>query len=82
MKRVRLGVLPLSHGRFMGTNIFSSTGNWLGLAPIPTDRTLEKLETRLKDSTGFITFLRRVLTWIPEERPSARELLDDPWLTD
>lgn len=55
-------------------------GNWLELAPIPTDRSLEELETRLEDSSGFIAFLRRVLTWIPEDRPTAKELLQDPWL--
>ncbi|KAF5609763.1 CMGC SRPK kinase [Fusarium subglutinans] len=56
-------------------------GKWLGLAPIPKNRSLEELETRLKDSTGFIAFLRRVLTWMPEDRPTAKELLQDPWLT-
>ncbi|KAK0384662.1 hypothetical protein NLU13_8748 [Sarocladium strictum] len=28
----------------------------------------------------FIQFARRMLTWAPEERATARELLDDPWL--
>ncbi|RAH40949.1 kinase-like protein [Aspergillus brunneoviolaceus CBS 621.78] len=28
----------------------------------------------------FLRFLRKVLQWKPEERFSARELLDDPWL--
>lgn len=55
-------------------------GNWLGLAPIPPNRTLEELETRLNDPSRFIAFLRRVLTWVPEERPTAKELLQDPWL--
>ncbi|KAH7306019.1 kinase-like domain-containing protein [Stachybotrys elegans] len=55
-------------------------GNWLGLAPIPANRSLEELETRLKSPSLFIAFLRRVLTWTPEERPTAKELLQDPWL--
>ncbi|KAF4458105.1 CMGC/SRPK protein kinase [Fusarium austroafricanum] len=55
-------------------------GKWLGSAPIPKGRSLEELETRLEDSTSFIAFLRRVLTWVPEDRPTARELLQDPWL--
>ncbi|RMD44859.1 hypothetical protein DV735_g338, partial [Chaetothyriales sp. CBS 134920] len=27
-------------------------------------------------------FIRRIVRWLPEERPSARELLDDPWLKE
>ncbi len=30
--------------------------------------------------TGFLRFLRRILQWDPEKRPSALELLKDPWL--
>ncbi|KAF5024849.1 hypothetical protein F66182_3088 [Fusarium sp. NRRL 66182] len=56
-------------------------GNWLDLAPIPNNRSLEELETKLEDSSGFIAFLRRVLTWTPEDRPTARELLQDPWVS-
>ncbi|KAF5626085.1 CMGC SRPK kinase [Fusarium sp. NRRL 52700] len=62
-------------------DFWDEQGRWLGLAPIPKNRSLEELETRLKDSTGFIAFLRRVLTWMPEDRPTAKELLQDPWLT-
>ncbi|PKY01492.1 kinase-like protein [Aspergillus campestris IBT 28561] len=56
-------------------------GNWLGLAPIPHHRTMEALETRLEDKTGFLRFVRKTLTWMPEERATAKELLQDPWLT-
>lgn len=55
--------------------------NWLGLAPIPDLRTMEALETRLQDTSGFLRFIRRALTWIPEKRATAKELLQDPWLT-
>ncbi|KAL1873370.1 hypothetical protein Plec18167_006421 [Paecilomyces lecythidis] len=57
-------------------------GEWLGLAPIPESRTFESLESRLKDKSGFLQFVRRTLTWMPEQRATARELLKDPWLTD
>lgn len=28
----------------------------------------------------FVAFVRRMLQWVPEERATARELRDDPWL--
>ncbi|RKK86225.1 hypothetical protein BFJ69_g1176 [Fusarium oxysporum] len=55
-------------------------GKWKGLAPIPKNRSLEELETKLGDSSAFIAFLRRILTWMPEHRPTAKVLLQDPWL--
>ncbi|CAP94990.1 Pc21g00930 [Penicillium rubens Wisconsin 54-1255] len=62
-------------------DFWDEQGKWLGLAPIPCDRTIEALETRLEDNTGFLRFIRRALTWIPEERATAKEFLQDPWLT-
>ncbi|RHZ48868.1 hypothetical protein CDV55_101388 [Aspergillus turcosus] len=56
-------------------------GNWLGLAPIPDGRTMEALESRLENNSGFLRFIRRALTWMPEQRATAKELLQDPWLT-
>ncbi|KAH7015131.1 kinase-like domain-containing protein [Ilyonectria destructans] len=32
------------------------------------------------DKDMFIRFIKRMLNWVPEERATARELLDDPWL--
>ncbi|ODM20524.1 hypothetical protein SI65_03577 [Aspergillus cristatus] len=62
-------------------DFWDEQGNWSGLAPIPHDRILEALETRLEDKTAFLRFIRRTLAWIPEERRTAKELLQDPWLT-
>lgn len=61
----------------LGTHL----GEWLGLAPIPYARTMEALERRLEEKSGFLKFIRRALTWMPEARPTAKELLQDPWLT-
>ncbi|KAJ4212422.1 hypothetical protein NW759_011809 [Fusarium solani] len=33
-----------------------------------------------EEKTRFIHFVKRMLTWRPEERSTAKELLDDPWL--
>lgn len=41
---------------------------------------MEALETRLEDKSDFLRFVGRTLTWLPENRPTAGELLQDPWL--
>lgn len=28
----------------------------------------------------FLTFMRRMLRWVPQERATAGELIDDPWI--
>jgi serine/threonine protein kinase len=33
-----------------------------------------------EEKLRFIRFIERMLKWSPEERSTARELLDDPWL--
>ncbi|KAE8150676.1 kinase-like protein [Aspergillus avenaceus] len=61
-------------------DFWNDRNEWLGLAPIPHDRTIESLETKLDDNSGFLRFLRKTLTWEPEKRATAKELLEDPWL--
>ncbi|KAJ6042200.1 uncharacterized protein N7446_013266 [Penicillium canescens] len=53
--------------------IVVSPGKWKGIVPIP-----EKSQMGLP--LGFVKFLRRTLTWMPGERATAKELLEDPWL--
>lgn len=33
-----------------------------------------------EDKRMFIEFVKRMIKWRPEERSTAKELLDDPWL--
>jgi hypothetical protein len=33
-----------------------------------------------EEKMKFLEFMRKMLRWIPEERKSAKELLQDPWL--
>jgi serine/threonine-protein kinase SRPK3 len=55
-------------------------GNWIGDSKIPCS-SLEEME---EDLTGqekfiFLQFVRKILQWVPEERMSAFNLLNDPW---
>ena len=33
-----------------------------------------------KDREAFLSFARQMLTWLPEKRKTARELMDHPFL--
>ncbi|KAE8352212.1 protein kinase [Aspergillus coremiiformis] len=62
---------------------FNANGTWIAdqFERIP-ETSLEDRETRLEgdDQTQFLIFIRSMLMWMPEQRKTARELLDDPWL--
>ncbi len=49
---------------------------------IPADVSLEKSVLSLDedDKRLFLQFIKNMLHWLPEERKTAKELLDDPWL--
>ncbi|KKZ60343.1 hypothetical protein EMCG_04901 [[Emmonsia] crescens] len=61
--------------------LWNEDGNWKNVAPIP-DITLEKLGADINgyDKEGFFLFFRRMLRWLPEDRPTCEELVYDPWL--
>lgn len=50
-------------------------------AEIP-DISLEIKEERLDgdNKTRFLAFVRKMLQWRPEDRQTAAQLLEDPWL--
>ncbi|PGH06014.1 hypothetical protein GX51_02605 [Blastomyces parvus] len=80
-----LGPPPLDFLK-RGTNYlkyWDENGTWKGVAPI-SDIYLAKLERRLTgdDKDAFLHFIRRMLRWIPEERPTAEEMVFDPWLME
>ncbi|GKZ78393.1 hypothetical protein AnigIFM56816_001951 [Aspergillus niger] len=60
---------------------WDENGNWKRLAEIP-EQSIESRETQLDGDNKklFLQFLRKALCWLPEERPSARELIMDEWL--
>ncbi|KAI0654569.1 kinase-like domain-containing protein [Cubamyces menziesii] len=61
---------------------FDTRGHWTGTTTLSND-SLELLEHRLEGEkkAQFLGFVRKMLKWIPEERYTAYELLDDPWLS-
>ncbi|RMD44117.1 hypothetical protein DV735_g986, partial [Chaetothyriales sp. CBS 134920] len=62
---------------------FDPNGAWIAHqeAAIPPT-SLENLEKQLSgpEKESFLRFLRTMLKWLPEERRTAKQLLDDPWL--
>lgn len=60
-----------------------AAGDWRGAAEVPKGN-LEDAEKRLEgeEKALFLNFARKMLKWKPEERSSAKELLDDPWLNE
>ncbi|KAL5356942.1 kinase-like domain-containing protein [Aspergillus floccosus] len=78
-----LGTPPLEFQRrsIRSPLVFTDDGNWKGDPPLPPIA-LEGCEAKLQGSlkVAFLRFLRSILTWVPDERKSARELLQDPWL--
>ncbi|PWY78379.1 kinase-like protein [Aspergillus heteromorphus CBS 117.55] len=62
---------------------WDENGRWRNLAPIPA-RIMEELAAGIQgerdDVEGFLRWLRSALRWIPQDRPTAQGLLNDPWL--
>lgn len=63
---------------------FTEDGQWKADVGIPKDTSLEKSEEYLegKNKEMFIKFMRKMLQWRPEDRQTAKQLLEDPWLND
>ncbi|GIZ46242.1 hypothetical protein CKM354_000937500 [Cercospora kikuchii] len=63
---------------------FNSQGNWKSEPPIPTT-SLEEFVTTIPLGEGknlFLRFVRRVLTWDPDDRATTNEIFTDPWLME
>ncbi|KAF2130651.1 CMGC protein kinase [Dothidotthia symphoricarpi CBS 119687] len=61
---------------------FDEKGQWIAEVPIPGHLSLESLEENLSgtEQQEFLEFVRCMLTWKPEDRMTAKQLLDHPWL--
>ncbi|RDL34772.1 CMGC protein kinase [Venustampulla echinocandica] len=61
---------------------FDSDGVFLHKDLIPGDLNLEGTVTALEgdDKKAFFDFISKMLQWMPEDRKTAKELLEHPWL--
>jgi serine/threonine-protein kinase SRPK3 len=58
------------------------TGSWVSGPPIP-EPSLEDFVTTIppaKEKEMFLRFVQKILTWDPEARARALELIHDKWL--
>ena len=61
------------------------TGKWKQDIAVPTNRSLETSELFLLEGRNkelFMNLMRGMLQWRPEDRKTAKDLLQDPWLKD
>jgi hypothetical protein len=60
---------------------WDAEGNWIAATTIP-DQSFESRETRLdgEDKDLLLKLVRKLLQWLPEERPSAQDLFLDEFL--
>ncbi|KXT08415.1 hypothetical protein AC579_3809 [Pseudocercospora musae] len=79
-----LGHPPLEflHHSVNSSRVFDNEGTWKANPPLSPDSLEDRLTQLTGDSkTQFLAFVRSMLQWQPEKRRTARQLLEDPWLT-
>ncbi|KGO63868.1 hypothetical protein PITC_054940 [Penicillium italicum] len=61
---------------------FTKDGHWKSDVEIPKDASLHNSEEFLsgRNKEMFLEFMKGMLQWKPEDRKTAKELLQDPWL--
>ncbi|KEZ40307.1 Protein kinase [Scedosporium apiospermum] len=71
----------LAGGTITG-KFFAEDGTFqVGIDP-PPSVSLEELETNLEgaEKERFMMLMRKMLQWLPQNRSTAKELADDPWI--
>ncbi|CAH0025934.1 unnamed protein product [Clonostachys rhizophaga] len=61
---------------------WDADGNWIASTPIP-EQSFDMREAQLKgeDHQLLLALVKKVFRWLPEERATAQELTEDPFLT-
>jgi serine/threonine protein kinase len=78
------GKLSQTTREYFGGLFFTSDGEFMHKGLIPSDVSLEDSVSALqgREKEDFLDFVRMMLHWLPEERKSARDLLEHPWLQE
>ncbi|KAK4990725.1 hypothetical protein LTR66_006728 [Elasticomyces elasticus] len=77
------GKLCNSAAGFFGGPFFSDDGEFVRKDLISFARNLSDAVPECivdEDKELFLYFMRRMLCWLPEDRATAKELMEDPWL--
>ncbi|KAH7317827.1 kinase-like domain-containing protein [Rhexocercosporidium sp. MPI-PUGE-AT-0058] len=66
------------------SEFFDDEGKWIAEMPIEKERGLESFESRLEGENKkmFLQMMKGMLAWRPEDRKTAKQMLDEPWLKD
>ncbi|EEQ90345.2 CMGC/SRPK protein kinase [Blastomyces dermatitidis ER-3] len=70
-------------GEFYGGPFFGKDGKFLYEGLIPDRRLVDSIPTQLveeEDRENFLSLVKMMLAWLPEERKTARELAEHPFL--
>ena len=78
------GKLCQTAREYYGGPFFKSDGEFMHKGLIPTEIKLEDsvLSLRGKEKRLFLDFIRMMLQWLPENRKTAKELIEHPWLQE
>jgi hypothetical protein len=76
------GKLCQTAREYYGGPFFNSEGGFIHKDLIPTDIKLEDsvLSLEGEDKRLFLDFIKQMLQWLPEDKKTAKALLEDPWL--
>ncbi|KLJ08631.1 hypothetical protein EMPG_15920 [Blastomyces silverae] len=77
------GELCKNAGEFYGGPFFGKDGKFLYEGLIPDRRLVDSIPTPLveeEDRENFLSLVKMMLAWLPEERKTARELAEHPFL--
>ncbi|KAG8413793.1 hypothetical protein J3458_012286 [Metarhizium acridum] len=79
------GELCSNAAEFYGGPFFTNEGEFVRNELVPYTRSLQSEMPDCipeDEADRFLKFMRRMLCWLPEDRATARELKNDPWLSD